>query len=89
MNKEQHVREIEARVSHGVLKTISPYITPYVYSDCLPGYNDLTVEVRSTNHSQRTQINFDLTKYRTHKEKNKKREFGCSMYFSECVFCEE
>ena len=63
--------KIEARVSHGVLKTISLYITPYVYSDCLPGYNDLAVEVQSTNHAQGTQTKFKLTKHR-----KENREFG-------------
>ena len=43
-------------------------VTLYMYGDCLLGYNDLTMEVRNTNHSQRTQIKSELTKHRTQRE---------------------
>ena len=73
--RRQKIRlgKTEARVSHGVLKTFSPYITPYVYSDRLLGYNGLTAEVQSTSHSQRTQTELKLTKNR---EENRV-VFGC------------
>ena len=46
-----------------------------MYSDRLPGYNGLTVEVQSTSHSQRTQTELKLTK---NKEENGV-VFGCSV----------
>ena len=88
MNKEQHVREIEARVSHGVLKTISPANTVCVWMAIVSQDTTIsTVDALNTNHSQRTQIKSELTKHR--KEEGEER-IRPSTYFviQECICVE-